>query len=336
MIERFIDHAEHGGCSKKVPALQLMSMLGSIGIDTSFSDSGEIEVGTTRFLSSIDVVLPMTLSPSDFGTIVVSHVFSDLYAAGGKPEFAMCVLGLPSGLDADDRDVVAMMSSAIAKIGDEGGVLLGGHTLADQSDLYLGFCVVGRPWNGTGLPHNGAKTGDSIVLTKPLGTSVASIRWKLHEADAADHQDVLDGMKLSNRDASKVLSNYKINSCTDVSGYGLVGHLHEMLKHSGVAGELYQNSLLSYPSIKDIWDPYKTQQFQNNRRYVDSIITGSMSPKEIDECHLFDAQVSGGLLYCVDKGKVDETLDALEACGYQPAVIGQVKSGRVGSIELKP
>lgn len=335
---RFIDLAAHGGCSKKAPASDLRRMLMSMScktsVDNSFSDSGVFAVDGNDLVSSVDIVLPMTLDPSDFGEITVSHVLSDLYAAGAFPEFALCVLGVPSGLRACEAPIVDCMVAAERKLRSEGATLIGGHTLVDQSDFFLGFSVVGKPIGKRAFKHNGARFGDDIILTKPLGTSIASLRWKVKEAKTEDHLDVLSGMKRSNKDAAFILSKHLVNACTDISGYGLLGHLYEVLVDSGVASKIDQSSLISYDTVEKLLDPYKTKQFLENRKYVDRVLTGHMSPKEADECYLFDAQVSGGLLVFLRPEKTEVVLKELNNSGYSAGKIGVVVEGSPGEIEL--
>lgn len=341
---RFIDYATHGGCSKKVPALQLQKLLSSMNIenknttakpiDCTFSDSGIFEFNNTTLVSSVDVVLPMTLDPADFGEITVAHVLSDLYATGARALFSLCVLGLPSGVSANDPKVLSMMQGANSKLREEGAVLVGGHTLADQEDLFLGFSAVGTPWKNKPIPHASAQCGDNLILTKPLGTSLASLRWKFEEASSSEHSDVLEGMKRSNKDASKILSEYPINACTDVTGYGLMGHLHEILKESKKSAVIWQDNLVGYKSLDSILDPYKTQIFHHNRRYVNNILDGRISAREIDECYLFDAQVSGGLLCSAPSKYSKAILSDLTEKGYSPFIIGEITNNNPGTIEL--
>jgi selenide,water dikinase len=303
-------------------------------ISKNFPDCGVFSLGGQTLLSTIDIVLPMALSPIDFGKITVCHVLSDLYASGGMPLFALCVLGIPAGMSAASSEAVQVMTAAIEQLAAENVVLVGGHTMTDQEDFYLGFSAVGRPIGNAPVAQAEAKPGDVLILTKPLGTSIATLRWKLEEASEAEHADVLRGMLQSNRAAAGVLSRYAPHACTDVTGYGLLGHLFNIMFASGVSAKISLSRIPCYESLTGVLRPDQSRQALHNMDYVRSVLTVSAEISPLLESLLFDSQVSGGLLTCVSPDLAQIVSDELLQAGFSPSWIGEVREGVPGAIEI--
>jgi selenide,water dikinase len=342
---RFIDLAAHGGCSKKAPAQEVRKLLNAVQgaysgahlelISKNFPDSGVCPINGKVLLSTIDVVLPMTPSATDFGKITVNHVLNDLYASGGLPLFALCILGLPSVIRNAEADVqVHMMTAAVEQLAAENALLVGGHTMADQEDLYLGFAAVGLPIGSKPFVQAEAIPGDVLILTKPLGTSIATMRWKSGQASDSEHGDVINGMLQSNRDAAIFLANHKLKACTDVTGYGFLGHLYNILFASGVAARINVSKIPHFQSLSDISHPDQTRQAQFNSEYVRVGLKPSVALTPLLDALLFDSQVSGGLLICVAPDDAEKISDGLRDIGYLPSTVGQVCAGGAGGIEL--
>jgi selenide,water dikinase len=341
---RFIDRAAHGGCSKKGPATEVRALLSAVEkscsgahleiISKNFPDSGVYPINGKTLLSTIDIVLPMTLSPSDFGKITVCHVLNDLYASGGVPLFALCILGLPSGMSAASIEAVQVMTAAVEQLSAENTSLVGGHTMTDQADFYLGFSAVGSPIGSGPFAQAESKPGDILILTKPLGTSIATLRWKLEEASESEHRDVLNGMLQSNRKAAIYLSNYTLHACTDVTGYGFLGHLFNILFASNVAAKVRASQIPCYPSLSAISHPDQSRQSWHNLEYVRPHLKLSASVSPLLEALLFDSQVSGGLLISVHPKDVSGISDDLQRAGFSSSLVGEVCDGQAGAIEL--
>lgn len=340
---RFIDLAGDGGCSKKAPAREVRELLDLVQarfpganldiISRDFPDCGAFEVIGLTMLSTVDIVLPMTLSPADFGRITACHVLSDLYASAAKPLFALCILGVPRGMSASSSEAVQSLSAAAEKLSVEGVALVGGHTMTDQEDFYLGFAAVGV--NSTKRPPRlPAQVGDSLILTKPLGTGIATLRWKLEEATEEEHRDVIGGMSQSNAEAARVLEGYDVRGCTDVTGYGLLGHLYNLLYAGGVGAKVKTGAIPVYGSLVGIRKSYQSRQAAHNIEYVKDSLIYRSTPGLLLESLLFDSQVSGGLLLSVPSSQAEALVQSLRGVGYSPAVIGEVGSAESGTIEL--
>jgi selenide,water dikinase len=344
---RFIDLAADGGCSKKGPAKQIRELLRKVQrkysgahletISENFPDTGIYPGNGKSLLSTVDIVLPMTAFPADFGKITVNHVLSDLYASGGLPLFALCLLGVRTGNQADKSPAVEVMTAAAQQLSAEDTLLVGGHTMTDQEDFYLGFAAVGRPIGERQFEQAKAEPGDSLILTKPLGTSIATLRWKSKQASDSEHRDVIEGMLKSNRQAAISLSKHTVRACTDVTGYGFFGHLYNVLFASKVGARIEASRIACYPSLSGISHPGNSRQLAYNREYVQPGLTLSTKPTLFLEALLFDSQVSGGLLVSVPADEAEVILAELRHSGYSPMIVGEVveaPGGRGGTIEL--
>jgi selenide,water dikinase len=341
---RFIDLAMHGGCSKKGAAKEIRDLLTAVRdassgkqldfVSKNFPDCGTYFVNGQTFLSTVDIVLPMTLSPIDFGKIAVCHVLSDLYASGSTPLFALCILGVPSGMSASSNEAVQVMTAAVEHLSSENVLLVGGHTMTDQQDFYLGFSAIGQPIGDMPFDQGRARAGDVLVLTKPLGTSIATLRWKLEEASEADHRDVLDGMLQSNREAANILAKHKVHACTDVTGYGLLGHLYNILNASSVAARINVSRLPCYESLAGVAHPDQSRQAIHNIDYVGPHLKLSEQLSPLQEALLFDSQVSGGLLFCVNQADAKQICGQFRQAGLYSSCVGEIRDGPAGEIEL--
>jgi selenide, water dikinase len=330
-----LDFASDGGCSKKASALELRLMLkkvyesvGGKNLKTLSSDLPDVGIysdGSTEFCSTIDIVLPMVHDAADFGKIVVNHALNDIYSFRGSPRFALCVLGVPSQLKASDDTITTMLSAACQQLAEEGVQLVGGHTLADQADLSLGFSAVGTTSKDLASRSRPPRSGDAIVLTKALGTSVASLRWKMGEAEREDHLDVLDGMLSSNRMASVIMSRYKISACTDVTGYGLLGHLKNILLANSVSARVQIRNISIYKSVESVVFPSQTSQYWNNIEYVKNDVFVNCDLREIEKRILYDSQVSSGFIIILDSVDAVMMIEDFKLSGCEATIVGNVE-----------
>jgi selenide, water dikinase len=342
---RFIDLAAHAGCSKKGAAKEIRDLLSAVHdassgkqlefVSKHFPDCGTYVVNGQTFLSTVDIVLPMTLSATDFGKIAVCHVLSDLYASGGIPLFALCILGVPSGMSASSDEAIQVMTAAVEALSSENVLLVGGHTMTDQQDFYLGFAAIGQPICEIPFDQGHAQTGDVLVLTKPLGTSIATLRWKLEEASEAEHRDVIDGMLQSNREAANIIAKHKVHACTDVTGYGLLGHLYNILNASGIAARINVSKLPRYKSIAGVSNPDQSRQAIHNVDYIRPHLKLSFQLSSLDEALLFDSQVSGGLLFCTNRADAMQICKEFRQAGLTSTCVGEIVEGPAGEIELR-
>lgn len=332
---RFIDLAIHGGCSRKVDGLRLEELIKPLGGSGLWADAGLIEIGDTEFVSTVDVVLPMIDDPTLFGQIAVAHVLSDVYAASAEPLFAVNILGVP-GSPGNDDPIREMLSSADTALRTCGATPLGGHSI-EHAELLFGLAATGRVVT-TPLSPGGARVGDALVLTKALGTSVATTVWKDNRAAIAEFSDVVAGMTRTNRAAAELLRRVQARACTDVTGFGFMGHLHNLLRASGLAARIDLVAIPRYESTIR-WAAAKshgTRLLEANEDFV----LGHVHQEEpaadggSDRLFIYDAQVSGGLLGAVPAEHLPllaSVADELEQAYWQ---VGTIEEGPPGDIVL--
>lgn len=356
MIEqrRFIEYAEHGGCAAKLDATRLQRLLAPLAKDRAgWADAGIASVGGQRFASSVDVVLPMIDDPVLFGQIVVAHVLSDLYAVGSTPVFALNILAVPKRPERDsegggwpseeqeahpieeiDANVKEMLCAADAVLEEIGVARVGGHTLMLEA-LAFGLAATGVMPEGRAISNDAAKPGDVLVLTKPVGTSIATKCWKGNSAIRERFADVVDGMLQSNRDASEAMLRLDRCACTDITGFGLLGHLHNMLSASRVSAIVQTAEVPVYESVASSIKPeHSTRIFKSNLAFVEEHVDDLTALSDIERLLLVDAQISGGLLLSIPPDQLDFYLQELSERGGAGVVIGQVTGGEPGRISL--
>ncbi len=350
MAERFIHYAEHGGCAAKLEADRLTGLLDSLSGSGGWSDAGIAEVDGMAFASSVDVVLPMIDDPALFGRIVVTHVLSDLYAVGAEPVFALNVLAVPklkagsedSGRTEEDLEAVreidanvaTMLAAADACLRELGVASVGGHTLKLEA-LIFGLAATGKLPAARRISNAEARPGDLIVLTKPLGTSIATKCWKGNRQVRESFEDVVAGMLTSNKAASEAMLETARCSCTDVTGFGLLGHLKNMLTASGTSAVLRVDDIPIYESVRAAIRPgQSTRIFDSNMRFVGEQVDGISSLTPEQQLLLVDAQISGGLLVAVPAAQTDSFLEALVTRGVDGSVIGTVTESSAARITL--
>jgi len=345
---RFIDLATDGGCSKKAPAIDLENLLDDLvgraptafmpDLNVAFPDSGRYSVGDTELLATVDVLFPMVPDPQDFGRVVVNHVLGDIYASFGTPKFALAHLGVPYGMDASSDVVTRMMAGALAELSDAGVTLVGGHTLAKQTDLSLGFSVVGTPVPKNQTRARAPRPGDPMFLTKPLGSSVASILWKTSAAKDDELRDVLtEGVLKRSAAHADVLHQIGIEQCTDVTGFGLVNHAHRLLLRQGVAAQIAVADLPIYSSLGPYLDRGElptTSLYFDNLSFAEKFSNAAALRSHPRAPLLFDAQVAGGLVFVLPVENRSTTLQLFEQMGLTAQMIGHCIEGPAGKILL--
>lgn len=350
--KRFVDLAHHGGCSQKFEPVRLRELLAPLASSDSpgWSDAGISVVGEQIFASSVDVVLPMIDDPELFGRIVAIHVLSDLYAVGARPVFALNVLGIPERyhhpshspppeIDSGERglidaEVQLMLVAAMGEIEAAGAKVVGGHTLKFDVLVY-GLAATGLVAGEREISVAGAEAGDLLVLTKPIGTSVATKSWKATECGTSEFSDVVAGMLRSNRNASEAMASLSRCACTDVTGFGFLGHLQNMLGASKVSAALEVADMPVYASSKEkVTEDLGTKIFEPNRDYVAPHVRNLELLDEREKLLWMDAQISGGLLISMPADEVDAYRRVLDEAGEECWVVGEVTGGEAGTVTL--
>jgi len=339
-----------GGCGAKVGATVLSRALGRlapfhrpevlVGLDAP-DDAAIIDTGGERLsVQTVDYFRAIIDDPYRFGMIAANHALGDLFAMGGEPLTALAIATIPYGLEAKvEADLSAMMEGANTVLRDAGCALVGGHT-SEGAELSLGFAVNGLVGRGAFLRKAGLQPGDALVLTKPIGTGTLLAADMHGLAKGRWIQAAIRHMTVSNRKAAAVLAQHGVHASTDVTGFGLLGHLVEMTKASGVEARIVLNDI---PVLEGAGETlalgvFSSLQPQNVRlrRAISNLDAAQALPLYP---LLFDPQTAGGLLAGVPGNAATRCVEALRSAGYaQAAVIGTVlaPSDAMSPIEVMP
>jgi selenide,water dikinase len=278
--------------------------------------------GKVALVATADFITPVCDDPARFGRIAATNAISDVYAMGGRPLFALNLCCFPGELP---QSVLAgILSGAAEAMAASGCALLGGHTVKDK-ELKYGLAVVGIADPSRLLPNAGARVGDALLLTKPLGTGVLVNAFKAKKLDASGLEPALAEMERTNAVASDVALRHGAHAATDVTGFGLSGHALGMAKASQVKLEIRLSALIRHAAFDGlVARGVTTGSTKPNREHAIAAMRLPRGLGAADEALLFDPQTSGGLLIALPEGAADAALDQLVAAGHRAARIGRV------------
>lgn len=289
-------------------------------------DAAVYSLGPDRaIVSTVDFFPPVVDDPYTFGSIAAANALSDIYAMGAEPLFAINLVGFPDGLDMGV--LTEILRGGAEKVREAGAVIAGGHTVTDREPKY-GLAVTGMADPAGLMTKGGAWPGDALVLTKALGTGVITTALKRGEADSAHVDAAVESMMRLNRAAARRAREFGARALTDITGYSLLGHAHEMAHLSGV------NLNLSLSDIE--WLAGARQYAESdivpggtarNRAYYEQWVQAPADARDWELNLLYDPQTSGGLLMSVAPDVVPPLLEALRADGDRGFVIGDVSPG---------
>jgi selenide, water dikinase len=301
-----------------------------IGVETSDDAGVYLLDGDQVLIQTVDFFTPIVDDPFEYGQIAAANSLSDVYAMGGSPITALNIVCYPMK-EAPPEWLHEILRGGADRAAEAGVAILGGHTVEDPEIKY-GLSVTGIAHRQQVTPNRGARVGDRLVLTKALGTGLITTALKRGIADEAAVRAATESMKTLNRAAALAMVSVGVHACTDVTGFGLLGHLYEMLSASDVAARVDAAALPLLPTAKECArDGITTGGARNNETYLQPYVQfdEAVSP-ELRQV-LFDPQTSGGLLMAVPPERQDALLAALEAEGVRVrAVIGEVVAGRSG------
>ena len=288
-------------------------------------------------VSTADFFAPIVDDPRTWGRISATNAASDVYAMGGVPLFALNLVAWPRDLLPLEtlREVMAGGAEAAA---DGGFVVAGGHTVDGPEPMY-GMAVTGEVDEATMLTNAGGRAGQDLLLTKPIGTGILATAVKFGEPEtitgalATTYEAAVAEMTRLNRSAAEIALAAGSTCATDVTGFGLLGHLQKLAAASGVAVSLDATAVPLLPGIAELVAagnvPGGTQR---NREYLSEWLDGDADGPEMDI--LADPQTSGGLLFCCPTERSDEALVALADSGHTAAIVGELFDGPAGRIRL--
>lgn len=303
-----------------------------VGLD-AIDDAGVYRLSDSlALIQTIDYFTPIVDDPYIFGQIAAANALSDIYAMGGEPLTAMNVVCFPS-TTMDLSILREILEGGLATLRVAQVVLIGGHSVED-AELKYGLSVTGTIHPDNVIAKGNAKPGDKLILTKPLGTGIINTAIKAKMASESAIAKVTQSMITLNKDASEVMQKIGVNACTDITGFGLLGHACEMLQAGTVGMVMHSASIPIFHEAEQYSRkglvPGGTHRNKNFRAH--QIEFAPTLPPETSDI-LFDPQTSGGLLIAVAEAKAAQLLGKLREAGIkEAAIIGDVVSGRNGKI----
>lgn len=284
-------------------------------------------------IQSIDFFTPIVDDPYMFGQIAAANALSDVYAMGGTPLTAMNVVGFPNCLQGDVLSKI--LQGGADKVAEAGAVIAGGHTVEDDEPKY-GLSVMGQAEPEQLLTNDNAQVGDKLILTKPLGMGIVSTAIKGGLADEDIKEVVIDSMARLNNQAGEVMHDYGVNACTDITGFGLLGHLWELAENSGVKIEVTADEVPIFDKVVEYAEMGLVPAgAHSNKKHLEQHIEFGPEVEESMIDILFDPQTSGGLLISVPQDQVSDLLIELYGLGVDEAgVVGEVVAAAQPEIKV--
>jgi len=319
-----------GGCTAKLgPGVleKVLSMLPRvtdprllIGFESS-DDAAVYQVtDDLAIVTTLDFFPPMLDDPYTFGQIAAANALSDIYAMGGDVLTALNIVCFPETWDLNILGRI--MQGGSEKVTEAGGILAGGHSISD-TDVKYGLSVTGTINPNKILPNNGCRIGDRLILTKPLGVGIVCTANRVGKASADAMALAVKSMTALNRYASEIIRRYRVHGCTDVTGFGFLGHLNGMLgDRCGADIDTLQIPFIR-ESAKYANDFLLTSAAQRNRNHAEKFVDFRGVPFSMQEI-LFDAQTSGGLLVSLEAADADAALAEIEALGLPCGIVGTI------------
>jgi selenide,water dikinase len=306
-----------------------------VGLTTA-DDAGVYRISDElALIQTVDFFTPIVDDPFDFGRIAAANALSDVYAMGGIPKTAMNIVAYP--IRTMGREPLQeMLAGGAEMLRQAGAVLLGGHSVEDE-ELKYGLSVTGFVHPKKILANQGLRPGDCLVLTKPLGTGIINTAIKAGLASAETISKVIEFMATLNRVAAKVMGDFSVSACTDITGFGLIGHIAEMVSGTGIGVLIESGQVPVLAEAREFGamgfvpiGAYKNREFRKDM----VVLPDAFDPVLRDI--LFDPQTSGGLLIGCAEQEVNQLLGRLHAEGVMDAaVIGYVTDSIKNKILLK-
>jgi selenide,water dikinase len=298
-----------------------------VGFDTS--DDAAVYRISAEFavISTVDYITPPVDDPYWFGQIAAANSLSDVYAMGGKPLTALNLVMFPSK-KLDMGVLREILRGGNDKVREAGACMGGGHSVDDNEPKY-GLAVTGSVHPDKILTNGGALAGDVLILTKPLGTGVLFNANRSRKLPYRELEAILPHVAALNRAAVEVALNFDVHACTDITGYGILGHSLEIARGSNAQIDLLYNSLPQYPNALDMYRKGETTGSNKaNKKLVDGFWEKATNLSAAQEELLFDPQTSGGLVLAVPGSQAEDVVTELKRAGVETAVrIGEVVAG---------
>ncbi|MEG0815811.1 MAG: selenide, water dikinase SelD, partial [Mucinivorans sp.] len=309
-----------GGCSAKIPAGVLDKLLSTIAIPSNdkvivngktHDDAGVYRLNDSQaIIVTTDFFPPICSDPYEFGQIAAANSLSDVYAMGGKPLVVLNLNMFPS-TELPLEALAEILRGGQSKINESGALTMGGHTIDDRGVKY-GLAVVGLVDPSRVMGNDGAKVGDRLILTKPLGTGVMVAAKRMGMAPEDGYRTAIENMKMLNDHGADIMQRFGAHGATDITGFGLMGHARGMALASGVTFRIHYSTLPVIAGAMELLDQgcvpstvFKNLDFVRSQVDFDPLLTFEQKAIAVD------AQTSGGLLISVEESKADAMVDQL-------------------------
>ena len=332
-----------GGCAAKLGAGVLSRILEKlpkalddenllVGYD-SHDDAAVYKISEdTAIVLTLDFFPPMIEDPYLFGKVAATNALSDIYAMGGEVKTALNIVCFPESMDLNILGKIMQGGAEVVR--EAGGVLCGGHSIAGE-DVKYGLSVMGTVDPKSIAKNDTPIAGDVLILTKKLGTGLVCTAERVKEAEPGAIEAAIESMTTLNRSACEIGTKHTVHACTDVTGFSLLGHLHEMLGGT-LAAVIMSSEVPVLPGALSAAENFLyTAGGQRNRNYVgDNVVfmpEVSFAMQEV----LFDPQTSGGLLFAVPEKEKEEMLKELRDCGLPAAAIGYITEKKISEITVR-
>ena len=341
-LTKFVEYA---GCASKINQNDLKKVLAGlpkisdprvlVSAETC-DDAGVYKINEKiALVQSVDVFTPNVDDPYTFGQIAAANSVSDIFAMGARPLTALSIIGFPIET-LSPKIMHQILRGGIDKMKEAGVIVIGGHSIKD-AEVKFGFAVTGEVDPQRIVTNDQAQPGDCLILTKPLGTGVISFASQLDKAFPFNIAAISRSMAELNKVASEIMVEMGITTATDITGFGLLGHLTEMVTQSGVTAEVFVESIPVFDDVFHfIQKDFISGAVERNKEYASRYVKISDKVNSEWEAVLYDPQTSGGLLMAVNSQQADMVISRLKAAGIEKAsIIGKVEKKSKGKILIK-
>ncbi|ETP67179.1 segregation protein B [Planococcus glaciei CHR43] len=304
-----------------------------VGLDTA-DDAGVYKISDeVALVQTLDFFTPIVDDPYMFGQIGAANSLSDVYAMGGKPLTVMNIVAFP--INTLDKSILAdILAGASDKVKESGATLVGGHSIDDKEPKF-GLSVTGTIHPDRIRSNAGARPGDRLILTKPIGVGILTTAIKQGILEEDDLNEVMNVMATLNKAAAEAMDSYTVNACTDITGFGLLGHTMEIAKGGNVGVTISNKDVPVLSKAKELAEKHIIPGgTYKNHSWLAADIDYDGSISKLDQLILCDAVTSGGLLISLPAEEAEALQRDLQERNVQSSIIGEVTSENAGRIHV--
>ncbi|NIK76810.1 selenide,water dikinase [Paenibacillus castaneae] len=331
-----------GGCGCKIGPADLKQVIENlpfvernpnllVGFETS-DDAGVFRISDDLALvQTVDFFTPIVDDPYSFGQIAAANALSDIYAMGGKPLTVLNIVAFP--ISTLDKSILTdILRGAADKVIEAGATLVGGHSIDDKEPKF-GLAVTGLIHPDQIKTNAGARPGDKLILTKPIGVGIMTTSIKKEQLSVEEVTRLTHVMAALNKTSAEIMNKYDTHACTDVTGFGLIGHALEMAKGSEAGITIVNDAVLKLPRVRELAENgFVPGGTKNNYAHIENDVVFPDSMDQIDRWILCDAVTSGGLLIAVSAEQSEQMLNELKQAGVEASIIGEASADNPGQI----